>query len=355
MHQHLSMNKKLYQSFLFILGLVMFIAFIWFRFIRERLPKDIPLKLSLLGFCILVSISGIFLYIVVSLIRQSKPVDPLIKQIIDSIYIPLKTFDHYIKKLSYTNNTYKYGINFLAYILGPLIIDSTLFYYFFMIIPRLILLTTLYIDIFWFHKLYYIYKILLIGSVIFLGKYIIYSFKYAKEHFIEEFKHYVTITMGYGYAIQIIGPIPEDEDDYLPTLVVPLSPFIDFQTQAFLMLKSYPDYMPYMRDSFDPYYEEHNIIVIRKFTYEEVKERVSNILKVSLILAYYDITNNCDDSIKTLKILIYLNYFLCWTYILVVSLPSLFYASFWELWIIFSIQDIQEPFSLTDIFEYLET
>jgi len=182
------MNKFLTKLLLTIIGAILFMAFIWYRFIRERLPKDIPLKLSFLGFCILVSICGIFLYIVVSLIRQSKSVDPLIKQIVDSIYIPLKTFDHYIKKLSYTNNTYKYGINFLAYILGPLIIDSTLFYYLFMIIPRLILLTTLYIDIFWFHKLYYIYKILLIGSVIFLGKYIIYSFKYAIDKSTKDFK-----------------------------------------------------------------------------------------------------------------------------------------------------------------------
>src|SRR3978361_36479 len=339
------MNKFLTKLLLTIIGAILFIAFIWYRFIRERLPKDIPLKLSFLGFCILVSICGIFLYIVVSLIRQSKSVDPLIKQIVDSIYIPLKTFDHYIKKLSYTNNTYKYGINFLAYILGPLIIDSTLFYYLFMIIPRLILLTTLYIDIFWFHKLYYIYKILLIGSVIFLGKYIIYSFKYAKEHFIEEFKHYVSITIAYEYAIQIIGPLPEEDDDYLPTLVVPLPPFIDFQTETFLMQNSYLDYMPYMRNPISPYYKEHNIIVTRKFTYEEVKERVSNILKISLILAHYDSTNNCDDSIKTLKILIYLDYLLCCSYILIVSLPSLYYASFWELWIIFNIQDIEEPFS----------
>jgi hypothetical protein len=295
---------------------------------------------------ILVSICSIFLYIVVSLIRQSKPVDPLIKQIVDSLYIPLKTFDHFIKNLSYTNNTYKYGINFLAYILGPVIIDSMLFYYLFMIIPRLILLTTLYIDIFWFHKLYYIYKVLLVGILIFLGKYIIYSFKYAKEHFIEEFKHYVSITMAYEYAIQIIGPLPEDEDEYLPTLVVPLGPFIDFQTEAFLMQKSYLDYMPYMRNPGSPYYEEHNIIVTRKFTYEEVKERVRNLLKISLILAYYDAINNYDESIKDLKILIYINYFLCWCYILIVSLPLLYYASFEELWVIFGIQDIENPFSL---------
>lgn len=107
------------------------------------------------------------------------------------------------------------------------------------------------------------------------------------------------------------------------------------------MQNSYLDYMPYMRNPISPYYKEHNIIVTRKFTYEEVQERVSNILKISLILAHYDSTNNCDDSIKTLKILIYLNYLLCWSYILIVSLPSLYYVSFWELWII---QDTQEPF-----------
>jgi hypothetical protein len=132
--------------------------------------------------------------------------------------------------------------------------------------------------------------------------------------------------------------------------VVPLPGFIEFQTDAFIKQNSYYDYLAFFRNRIDSYYKEHNIIVSRIFTYEEVNERVSNILKISLILTHYEIINNYDESIKNLKKLIYINYFLCWSYILIVSLPSLYDASLNELWYIFLIQDIEEPFSLTNIY-----
>lgn len=55
-----------------------------------------------------------------------------------------------------------------------------------------------------------------------------------------------------------------------------------------------------------------------------------------LILAHYDIHNNDNKEIKHLKIVIYTNYLLCWSYILIVSLSSLRNASFEELWLIFN-------------------
>jgi hypothetical protein len=348
MAQKKEMNKNLYQYSLVLFGGMLLIVFIWFRFLRERLPKMIPFQLSLLGFCLLLTTCGLFLYIIISLLRedkQDKPVDPLIKHITNSLYIPLETFDHYIKNLSYTNNTYKYGINFLAYLFGPLIINSTLFYYLFIIIPRLILLTTLYIDIFWFHKLYYIYKVLLIGILIFLGKYIIYSFKYAKECFMESFQPYVDIQMPYLYASQVVEVLSteeEDEDYDIPTMmVVPLDVFIEFQTASFLQQQHYP-YMSTLSRRNQP-----NKIP-RDFSLEEIQTRITNLLKISLILSQYNVVHN-SDLLKNLKILIYLNYFLCWSYILIASLPSLYYASFEALWVI---QDIENPFSLTNTYAY---
>jgi hypothetical protein len=342
------MNKKLYQYILTFTGLLMFSGFIWLRFIRERLPKNIPFNLSILGFCLLLTTCSIFLYIIISLLRTNKPVDPLIKQVVDSIYIPLKTLDHYIKNTAYANNTYKHGINFLAYILESLIINSKIYYYIFAIMPRVILLTVLHIDVFYFNKLVYIYKFLLIGLVILIGKYIIYSFKYAKEHFIEEFQHYVSITMSYEHASQLVELDLDDEedDDVPPTMVIPLSIFVEYQTNAFIQQGHYCDYMPYMRNPISLYYKEHNIIVSRIFTYEEVTDRVKNILRISLILIHYEFLQS-DPDIRNLKILIYINYLLCWSYILIISIPSLYNTSFWELWFIFNLQDIEDPFSGT--------
>jgi hypothetical protein len=274
--------------------------------------------------------------------------DPLIKQMIDSLYSPLKFLDYYIKDLPYTNNTYKYGINFLAYILGPLIIDSRIYYYVFVIIPRLILLTALYIDVFHFNKLVYIYKVLLIGVVLLIGKYIIYSFKYAKEHFIESLQYYVSIGMDYEYAVQVVELDTAEEDDIPPTMVVPLPIFVEFQTDTYIMKDSYYDYMSFFNPRNDTYYIKHHIPVPRQFGIEEINTRINNILKISLILAHYELLHN-NENIKNLKILIYLNYLLCWGYILITSLPSLYNVSLNELWYIFAIQNIEEPFSLTKL------
>jgi hypothetical protein len=38
---------------LIFIGSIMFLAFIWFRFIRERLPRNIAFNLSLLNFLLL--------------------------------------------------------------------------------------------------------------------------------------------------------------------------------------------------------------------------------------------------------------------------------------------------------------
>lgn len=284
--------------------------------------------------------------------------NPILKEIIDSIFIPLETLDRYLKDLSYLNKTYKQRIVFLAYKLNYFLVQTNMFYYTFEIFPRILLVTVLFTDIFGYHELYYIYKFLLIGAFILLGKYIKYSLKDAKEHFIGSLQDHLIILMAFAHAIQVVDlqPPENEEDDFdIPeTMGVPLKIFIDFQTTTFLNQKEYYSYM-ILHDRYDDsYYIEKNLPLPREFTTKEINQRIENILKISLILSYYDIANNYAKDIKLVKFLIYLNYFICWSYILIVSLPSLLNASFWELWIIFNIQNIEEPFSLTDITSMLE-
>ena len=108
-------NKNLYQLILILFGMIMLLGFIWLRFIRPRLPKEIPFNLSLLGFFILLYLCGIYLYIVISLFRKSKPMNPILKEMIGCIYLPLEALDHYLKDLSYINKAYKRCIVFLAF------------------------------------------------------------------------------------------------------------------------------------------------------------------------------------------------------------------------------------------------
>ena len=338
-------NKKLYQIILIIIGITMLLGFIWLRFIRPRLPKEIPFNLSLLGFCILLNLCAIYIYIVINLLRKPKPLNPIIKEITDFIYIPLETLDHYVKNLSYINKPYKRFIIFLASNLNYCLERTNWFYYAFEILPRIILVTVLFTDVFGHHELYFIYKFLLLSVFILVSKYIKYSFKYAKEHFIESLATTLNIIMDYEYAIQVVT-FNEDEYDYIPeTIGVPLQDFIDFQTTTFINQQEYYPYMTFHLRYDDSYYTKRNLPQPRKFTSEEIDTRVKNILQLSLLIAYYDLTQT-NHNVKILRVLIFFNYLICWLYILLISLPSLFYASYWELWIIFNIQNNQEPFSL---------
>jgi hypothetical protein len=346
-------NKKLYQFILILFGIFMLLGFIWLRFIRPRLPKEIPLNFSLLGFLIVLNICIIYFYILITLLRKPTSTNPILKEILNCIYLPLETLDHYLKNLSYLNKIYKRCIVFLAYNLNYYFVHTNVFYYAFEIFPRIILVMVLFTDIFGHHELSYIYKFLLVGAFILLGKYIKYSFKYAKEHFIESFQDHLIIIMAYEHAIQVVDlPLLENDEEYdIPeTLGVPLKIFIEFQTTTFMNQKEYYHYMAFNHRYDDSYYTEKNLPQPRKFTAEEEDQRMKNILQLSLLIASYDLAHAENPNIKKLRILIFLNYLICWLYILLMSFPSLFYASFWELWIIFSIQDIQEPFSLTNLF-----
>jgi hypothetical protein len=50
--------------------------------------------------------------------------------------------------------------------------------------------------------------------------------------------------------------------------------------------------------------------------------KIELLLNISLILVYYNLINT-DDKINLLKILIYFNYFLCWLFVLIVSVQTL--------------------------------
>jgi hypothetical protein len=52
-----------------LLGFVIFSYFIWFRFIRERLPRDIPFNLSLFTVILLMFLIYLYSYSIITLMR----------------------------------------------------------------------------------------------------------------------------------------------------------------------------------------------------------------------------------------------------------------------------------------------
>jgi hypothetical protein len=85
--------------------------------------------------------------------------------------------------------------------------------------------------------------------------------------------------------------------------------------------------------------------VIRNKLYTEINQKVENILQISLQLRYYDLYNDAEE-FKRIKLMIFNNYFLCWSYILIISIHTLPQESIFLLLNLFPITLI-EPFSDT--------
>jgi hypothetical protein len=331
------MKPKHLNIIMSILGLVIFTAFMWYRFIRERLPKDIPFNLSLEGLIILIEICLLYLYITYTLYTNKKHSNAFISSLINNIFKPLEALDHSIKNHPRINPYYKRFIIYLSNKIHPILHHNNTYYYIFAIFPRLVLITALWIDVFYFHKLFYIYKVLLIGILLFLNRYLIYSLTYAKEHFITQLEPLIyTPTVHYDHAIctQVYyngdEELAEDEYDEETTMCLELRDLIKYGSESI-------------------YYNDkklwYRILTKSEYDYDiskEVDQKVENILKISVLLLYYELFNEYTPKIKNIKILIFSNYLVCWLFILIVSIPSLSLETFSP---IFDIIDNQDPFS----------
>jgi hypothetical protein len=161
------MKKVITKYILIILGFILFVSFIWFRFLRERLPKNIPFDLSLLGFILLLFICFTYTYMIVSILFNYNPKSDRLSNLVQYIYKPLIEFDEAIK----TNSIIKpYYEKFLIYLVTHTKdIDYFKVYLVFDIIPRIILVSALLIDTFYYHRLSLLYKVIIVSLLLFLG------------------------------------------------------------------------------------------------------------------------------------------------------------------------------------------
>jgi hypothetical protein len=318
---HLIHNYKLH-----LLGLGLFSLYIWVRFIRERLPRDIPFTLSSIGFIILLYICCIYLFIIIRYLRRPKTNEKVITIIIDWLYIPVETLDTYIKHLPMIKLYYKRFFIFLAYQSDYIMKHTSIFDLTFKILPRIILVTALFIDTFIFHKLFYLYKVLLIGILLFLGKYLLNSFKKLKKELIKEVElktAFILIKYFPGIRKDVDDDIGDDGDEVPPTMTVTFEKYVETYSEWLV----YKDYK--FEYTFIAFYEYSKAMKEkygcnrRMEIDKEINPKIKDILQIGTMLEYYEYMQNDNKALKKIEILIYTNYFLCWLYILIVSLPSL--------------------------------
>lgn len=338
------MKNKLHNIILSTLGLVILSVFIWFKFIRERLPRDIPFHLSFIAFIFLLYICIVYIYIIYSLVIEKKYSNAFITNLITNIFKPLKALDHSIKNHILIHSYYKHFIIYLSNKLYPILNNSKIYYYTFVIFPRLVLVTTLWIDVFYFYKLLYIYKVLLIGILLLINRYIIYSLDYAKEHFISQLEPLI-YTPYVSYDHEICTEVyyngdkeaADDEYDSDTGMCLKLRDLIKYKSEHIYCNDTSLTYKRILIK--DEYYilyrKKHNIPIpdnpnkldepaaIHEEILKEVYQKIENILKIAVLLLNYEIYNEYTPEIKRMKILIFSNYLICWSYILIVSLHTL--------------------------------
>lgn len=343
------MKNKVINRILIILSIILLILFIWFKFIRKKLPKEIPLILTIFGFFTLLGLCVIYLYLIYKTFNKQTKITvyhKILHHCVELLFKPFEQLDLSIKNLLFKDKDfiYKKLIFNLCNNLEYYIIQTNYYYIFFLIVPRCFLLSILLFDISFFEELFLIYKVVIVSIIFLINKYILYCLKTMKESLIIELETLLDdghITIDFIYEIyEIIHTIDKEtnpeynEDDwpeeYPPTLSVDLRLFIDYK------IKNSDLHFMYLLHSSEKYNMEfrkknniskkeldNNYVKYSKQINKELEEKLYNILKISNILYKYTLTHQNHTIIKKIKVYIYLNYFLCWSSIFIISLPSL--------------------------------
>lgn len=157
---------------------------IWSRFIRERTIRDIPDGLfSEYRFWILLYLCVIYLYVGKTLVKPNNS-NAFLAYILELLLTPLKTLDHFIKYNIYTKD-YKYMESFIYKIDNLNKLQRRILFYTFQIFPRSILVLFLVLDTVYYLKFEIFYKVILIGILPMLIRYINYSVKDLYNHWVE--------------------------------------------------------------------------------------------------------------------------------------------------------------------------
>ena len=156
--------------YLFILiGLIATSWIIWSRFVRARTIREIPdYFLTEYRFWILLYICCVYLYVIKNLLMPGES-NSIFTLLVDQIYQAFTILDRFIKYNKYVKPYYYpiilFYIKVLQNVKGYYILNFILFM---QIIPRIILVTILVLDTFYFQKLEVFYKVVLIGVLPFI-------------------------------------------------------------------------------------------------------------------------------------------------------------------------------------------
>lgn len=319
-----------YYTLLFF-GLIGISWIIWSRFIRERTIKNIPDEFfTEYHFWLLFFICSIYIYIIKNYIKENKS-NLIPVYIINAIWKPLITLDHAIKYNKYSKELY---YKLIRYFINCIDDQSnnwrTGFILVLHVIPRLILITFLLIDTFYFNKLEIFYKIILIGILPFIYRYIEYSIKDIYDHFVnhlaETYNKVTIFEKGYEYDISRLKETEAVWHFETVTIEEYIEIMYDTPFDCILENTTY-EYVgdPFCAPHIYEKYEKQFNKPISSWTFENFKETkkifedlMPEILNLKLLINNLRLLKK-EKKILWTKIGIFSLYLLCWGYILIIS------------------------------------
>ena len=353
-------------SILPFLGFILISFYIWGRYIRTRLPRDIPFNLTLWWLVVLIFMCCGYIYIIYRILNPKMP-PQIILNFIGQISNIIKAFDNYLKQFSIVSQNYKYIFislanlinynNFVTWKKLLIIID---------ILPQLILLFALIIDVFYYQQLFYFYKVIWMTLLLFLVPFCLYTFNYINELLIlywERNSKHVRIP----YMKGVLPPkedfmheeYDDSEDDFNQPpgyMFIPFRTFIQLYFNEIYFCQNTPNF----RYSVEPtiewryhFFKTYNLTwesSFDKLEFNIIAKDVNIILQLSSILYSHKLIityTNVPYIQRYMKALIYLGYLICWGYILYKSLHTLqdFNITIELLEILKEYAKIEEPFS----------
>lgn len=319
------MNLRLTKWINYLLIIIFCFALIYetrYKFIKNKLPKEIPFNVTLITLMVLLTMCIILLLTIMNLMSAKTKTSffTAFNKISNNFSSMLVD---YLIKIEYLKKIYKFFIfkttkGFLKY------------YYilhFLNIIPRTILLTFFISDIL-NEELFYIYKIVYIYIFIYVKNLIITHLNILKINRSEYIKKNWEIRINNFTKIVTIEEFINLQTVYLDSHRT----FFDYS----LITKK--DYIETLKASLN--LEKGSRINIKKL-HSSTRRVIQLIVDVHLTLYLYHMLEKKD---KGILVIIKILYLIGWLYIIAVSLPTLTFTN-WEYYILKSFLDNIEPFS----------
>lgn len=339
----------LFYYIMLLLGLMICSAYIYARFLRTRVPREIPFELTLWRFISLVGICCVYLLVIKTILRPQKP-----KEIVLYLLRPFIKPLNYVKETlvlldsSIKNNSRikPYYTRFRDYLVSVIVefytIDRILIAYSFMLIPKYILLSILLVDVFWLHRIEIFYYFLFLSLLPLLYRYYRYSLTVMRDDYFSLLESLYTEVKiydeNYSYFAQFerLNPKAIYHDKFFSIRkyfeiqyhhqdqIIPNYDREDPDTYDI----EYVGYAFSNKESYARYCKKYNKLdsELSRVDFEILEQDFREIEpKLLGLIGYIDMNQYTHDIayIKFPRVILYAIYFVTWGYILVKSIHTL--------------------------------